>query len=682
MMKKMKSICPLDCPDSCGLEVTVADGRVVSITGDKDHPYTNGFICRKMRRYPERLYGAERVLYPMVRTGRKGTGDFKRIGWDEALGIAAEKLLEIKNRYGGDTILPYSYAGNMGAVNRFAGYPLFHKLGTLQLDQTICSAAAGAGWKKQCGTMPGCPPENAADSKLIVAWGINIKVSNVHFWQYVRKAQKNGAALLVIDPYRNETAKSADHYVQVRPGGDSCLALGILKVLTEKDLLDIPFIEKHTTGFVELKGYLQATELSILSAECGVSEQQIVALADLLSQTPSTFFRIGIGLSRNSGGGMSVRVITALAAGLGLFSGGKGKGVLLSSGAFRGDVALLSYPSLQESETATVNMIHLGHALKTLQPALRALVVYNANPLSVAPDGSVVRDGFLREDIFTIVHEQVMTPTAKCADLLLPATTFLENLDIYTAYGHFYGGVAKPVIGAVGEAKSNFDFFQALAQKMGFDDPPFQETCEQRLEKYLLSMGEIPDEMDINEIMGGKLVHSTRAYPDGDVAEKSGEKYRFAVTDSPGEVQVPSIPGGGEFKDPDLQSRFPLKLITPPHLDLLNSTFGELYRNTIGELLVNPEDAQFYGISEGDCVEIYNNRGTTFRKVKVTDDTAHGVVVAEGLYWQVESDEIQGGLLAGINDLTSQKMTDIGGGATFHECLVAIRRAPIDLTDL
>jgi anaerobic selenocysteine-containing dehydrogenase len=661
---------------------TVIDGKVSALQGDKEHPYTNGFICRKMRRYPERLNSSGRILYPQLRVGKKGEGQFRRIEWDQALDILATRLEKIRQQYGSESILPYSYAGNMGAVNRFAGYPLFHKLGTSRLDQTICSAAAGAGWEKQCENVPGCPPENAADAELIVAWGINIKVTNVHFWQYVAAARKSGGKLLVIDPYRNQTGKSADNYLQVKPGGDSALALGVMKSLIERGLVDHDFIASKTQGFEQQAAYLQSREWDDFIQASGVSKNEIIELATLLAGAPRTFFRIGIGLSRNSRGGMAVRAISSLAACLGLFNGGKGRGVLLTSGAFKGDRAKLTYPSLAEEPADTqaraVNMIQLGHALTSLVPSVKALIVYNSNPASVNPDGSMVRLGLAREDLFTVVHEQVLTPTAKYADLLLPATTFLENLDIYTGYGHFYLGVAKPVIEPMGETWSNFKLFQELALKMGFDDPPFHQSCEERIVDYLEGMQGLPDNCDLQEVMSGKLIHSTNSFNDGRVLRVSAEGksiFRFIAPVSDHHPTIACLTPAGEFADPDLQSRFQFQLITPPHPDLLNSTFGEMYPDEYGTVLVHPEDAAACAISDGDEVILQNGRGRTIRLARLTTDTRKGVLVAEGIFWSVKSqDQNQKDVSGGINDLTSQKLTDMGRGATFHESLVSLSR--------
>ncbi|MGL1930901.1 MAG: molybdopterin-dependent oxidoreductase [Desulfotalea sp.] len=668
---KEKTICPLDCPDTCGIIASIENGKIVSLTGDKEHPYTNGFICRKMRAYPDRYYSSERILYPQVRVGKKGEGKFRQVSWDEALELCAKHLLKVKEEFGGEAILPYSYAGNMGAVNRFAGFPLFNKLGASKLEQTICSAASGAGWKKQCGDLPGCPPENAADAQLIIVWGINVKVSNVHFWQYITTAKKNGARIVVIDPYRNQTAKSADDYIQVKVGGDSALALGILKILLESNSLDHDFIKDYTTGFADLKSYVGKRELSDFAIDSGVSETSIRTLAELMANNPKTFIRIGIGISRNSRGSMSIRAITSLSAALGLFAGGTGRGVLLCTSAFKGDSEILTRDSLRSQPARSINMIHLGYALTGLEKPVKALIVYNSNPATVNPDGSSVRFGLEREDLFTIVHEQVMTPTAKYADILLPATTFLENMDVYTGYGHFYMGVARPVIKPAGETKSNFDFFQALALQCGFDDDAFHETCEGRIEDYLSSMDGIPKNISVNEIMNGRLVHSNKSRSAGDVISGSESKFRFSVIDGSPDPVTACILEGGESVNPDLRARFPLQLITPPHPNLLNSTFGDKYEGEFGSVLIHPEDATRFNVKNGALVILANNRGRSKRVAQVSDDTQLGVLVAEGLFWTVEGNnsEIETG---GINDLTSQKITDMGSGATFHESLVTI----------
>ncbi len=660
-----KSICPLDCPDSCGLVATIVDGRVVSLVGDGDHPVTNGFICRKMRRYPERCYSPQRVMYPAVRVGAKGKGEFRRIDWDEALEIMAVKLAEIRREYGSEAILPYSYAGNMGAVNRFAGYPFFNRLGTSRLDQTICSAAAGVGWRYHCGDLPGTPPENSRDADLVVVWGMNVKVTNIHFWQYVAAAGKRGGRLLVVDPYNNVTARSADIYQPVKAGGDSGLALGIIKAVISLDLVDHNFIQNHTDGFGMLAAYLRNTDWGRFEKISGVTRPRMEELARLFAASAKTFIRIGIGMTRNSRGAMAVRAITSLGASLGLFSGGPGRGVFLTSGAFKGDKQKLTYPDLSCQKRRLVNMVQLGHALTALKPEIKALFVYNSNPLTVNPDATMVKKGLGRDDLFTVVHEQVMTPTARYADLLLPATTFLENTDVYTSYGHFYMGIARPVIEPVGEGWSNFDLFQKLARKMGFNEAPFLQSCEERIEDYLQNIEGMPDGIDIQQIMNGKLVRSALCVEDGRMFVCHGGKFRFAATGGAVDIQAPTLIPAGEYDNPDLRSRFPFRLITPPHIDLLNSTFGERFFGKFGEVIIHPEDAAVYGINDGSMVVLENFRGRVVRRARISSDTQRGLLVAEGLFWG-------DGDGSGINNITSQNITDMGRGGVFHESLVSL----------
>jgi anaerobic selenocysteine-containing dehydrogenase len=661
-----RTTCPLDCPDSCGMIASVVSGKVAALNGDKEHPYTRGVICKKMRTYHERLYSDKRILYPLQRTGKKGAAEFKKISWEQAYDILARKITQIQEEHGGEAILPFVYAGNMGAVNRFAGYPLFNKLGASQLEETICSAASGSGWKSQCGDIPGSPPETAEDAELIIIWGSNTKVTNMHFWPYAAAARKKGGRVLVIDPYRNITAQSADIYLQAAPGGDSALALGALKALLEKDQVNRDFIENSSVGFEILENYLNKTPWHLFVEQSGLGKERIEEFADLLQKYSKTFIRIGVGMTRNSRAGMGIRSITSLAAALGLFDGKKGRGVLLSSSAFSGDNDTLTWPSLSEKKRRTFNMVQLGNCLSSAESSVKMLFVYNANPLSVTPDSSLVRQALEKEDLFTVVHEQVMTPTAKYADLVLPAATFLENKDIYTAYGHFYMSAAEPAVSPLGETKSNFDFFQGLAAKLGYDDPPFLQTLEERMEEYFKSMKGVPEDISFKDLVLGQAVLSTRCLKGQPFFSKDKSLFSFTCKKDPSIPEIPSLTTVGEFEDADYLARFPFKLITPPHMDLLNSTFGDRYEGDLGEVLIHPEDAQKHSIEDSKIITIVNNRGWTKRVARVTDDTQKGLLVAEGIFWQ--SDEHP----SGINDLTSQKLTDMGCGGTFHESRVSI----------
>ena len=395
-------------------------------------------------------------------------------------------------------------------------------------------------------------------------------------------------------------------------------------------------------------------------------------LAGLLSTTPKTFIRIGVGLSRNSRGGMAVRAIGSLAAACGFFNGGPGQGVLLFSGAFSGDSSRLTHPELGGQDARLVNMIHLGAALTSLEPPVKALLVYNSNPLSVAPDSSMVRKGLSREDLFTVVHEQLLTPTARYADLVLPATTFLENRDLYMAYGHFYLGIAEPVIEPLGEAVSNFDFFQKLAQKLGYADEIFQQSLDQRLQGYFSTIGGLPEGFTYADYRPGDYIRSVNGLRSGSPFDGRTRVFRFLNREDPAIVAHPVLGPAAEFDNPDLRARFPLLLITPPNDKLLNSTFGERYQDDGGSVLIHPDDAAARGIGDGDYVSVYNGRGRVRRRAAVSADTQPGLIVAEGIYWPVDR------AAGGVNDLTSQQCSDIGGGAVFHESRVGVEPAGRD----
>lgn len=664
----VETVCPLDCPDSCGMLATVENGKVVSLKGDPVHPMTRGFICRKMKSYPEKVYSSKRIMTPLLRDGEKGSGQFKSISWDDAWTLLTDRLQDVLEEFGGEAVLPFCYAGNMGKVNRNAGFPFFHKIGATRIKQTICSAAAVAGWKKQCGSTSGSPSEKVLDSELIVCWGINAKVTNVHFWKMAVQARKKGAKLLVIDPYKNITGASADHYFAVKPGGDSALALGVIKYLLEKQLIDAEHLKAEGEGFDILQSYLDETSWSQLCEQSGLKFEELEKLALLFKEYPKTFIRIGVGLTRNSKGGAAIRSIASLGMSLGLFSGEKGKGILCFAGAYKGGDEKLVHESLLTTEPRTINMIQLGQALTAMTPPVKMLMVYNANPLSVAPDSGIVQKGLLRDDLFTMVLDHTMTPTARYADLVLPATTFLENRDVYTGYGHFCLKVADRVIEPVGEAVSNFDFFQTLARKMGYDDPEFVETEEDRIRSFLEGVQGVPKEFSVEDCVNGQLVESIHKTMDQDLLKISDNRFVFAERKKDNDI-YPYSGEAEEFDNPDLISRFPLKMITPPHPDLLNSTFGERYENSIQEVLIHPEDARRYGIEDGKMVSLVNHRGEVKRRAVVTVDTQAGLVVAEGLFWPDQFSN-------GVNQLTSQKLSDIGGGSLFHEARVAVQACP------
>jgi len=665
MTETRKTICPLDCPDSCGIIATIENKKITRLQGDPDHPFTRGFLCRKMRYYNDRIHSDQRILYPQIRTGKKGAGQFKRISWEEAWNLMVSELKQIQATYGGEALLPYSYAGNMGHISRWSGEPFFHRFGASRLKRTVCSTAASAAWKAHCGHRAGSPPEEAGESSLIIAWGINVKTTNIHFWPHIQQCRKKGGQLVVVDPYRNNTGNAADLYLPVKPGGDAALALGVIKQILENGLENRDTINGKTVGFEKLETYVRNLSWEVVESQSGIQKARIRAFAELLVNNPRTFIRIGMGMTRNTTGAMSVRAVLSLAAVLGLFDGKKGQGVLASSRAFFGNSETLVHSSLAKKQTREINMVQLGKALTRLKPAVHGLFVFNSNPLSIAPDASQVRKGLEREDLFTVVHEQVMTPTARYADLLLPATTSFENDDVYTAYGHFYMGITHPVIPPVGESINNFELFQELAIRMGYTDPPFSQSIHDRIGNFVKGLAGIDPSLDLSTIQDGKWIKSIHSDTTHAINQKT---FHFESPDvEPGTPGFACLRPLLEFDDPDLVSRFPLKLITPPALHLLNSTFGECYLHKTGLLLIHPQDAAKYQIASGQLVQISNYRGTTIREARVTDGTQPGLVVAEGIYWE---NEVTG--QTGINDLTSQKTTDMGEGSTFHESRVTL----------
>ncbi len=670
-MPKKKTICPLDCPDACGIVATMENDVITRLDGDPDHPFTAGFLCKKVRTYHERVQSTERVLFPQKRVGKKGEGKFQRISWDEAWTILVDRLTDIKERHGSEALLPYSYAGNMGKVNFFAGHPFFHRYGACQLNRTICSVAAKTGWNLHYGSHPQSPPEKAIDSDLIIAWGINAKVTNIHFMPMIVKARRRGARFIVIDPYENVTAEAADQHYRVKPGGDAALALGILKHLTKRQRIDNNFIEKYSEGFADLAAYLAGTSLNTFATASGLTTESMIGLADLIADNPKTFIRVGVGLSRNTQGAMATRAIACLSAAVGLFDGKHGAGALLSSTSFSLDSRVFGFTSLIKKPARTINMVKLGEALTEVSPPVKGLFVYSSNPLSVAPDSSKVRQGLEREDLFTVVHEQFQTGTTKYADLLLPASTSFENDDIYIGYGHYYMGRTEPVFEPKGESMSNFELFQTLALRMGYTDPVFHQDVESRIQSYLPAISGLADSFIKHGLPAGEAIRSDHYDLGGNFTQFKDKLFKFTLPDNDtAEASHPRLIECHELDDPILSNKYPFALITPPNAELLNSTFGERYPNKLGKVLIHHEDAVAANINDSDQVEIFNDRGFNRRVAEVTDKTQPGLLVAEGIYWQSSASQ-----QTGVNDLTSQAITDAGEGGTFHESRVAIRKA-------
>src|ERR1700733_5629101 len=486
------SVCALDCPDTCSLLINVEDGKGSHLRGNPAHPVTRGFLCGKVARYLDREYSPDRLLYPQKRTGAKGEGKFHRISWDEALDSIADRLLKISGDFGPEAILPYSYAGTMGLLNgggmdrRF-----FHRLGASRLDRTICSAAGGAGLAATLGHKYGTEPEQFRHSKLIIAWGANVLATNVHLWPFIVEARRNGARFYTIDPVRNRTGKLADKHFAIYPGSDLALALGLMHVIIGENLHDAEYVANYTDGFDALVQRAREYPPDRVEQLTGIAREDVVSLAREYATTRPAVIRLNYGIQRSERGGAATRAVAALPALVGSWREVGGGLQLSTSQAFRLNKAGLEMPELQRRsplgrEARIVNMSELGKALTQLEdPPVGAMVVYNSNPASIAPNQNLVLTGMRREDLFTVVLEQFQNDTADHADILLPSTTFLEHTDLYLAYGHYHLQLARPALPAPGETKSNVEVFRLLAQRMHFDEPFFADSEDDMIRALL-----------------------------------------------------------------------------------------------------------------------------------------------------------------------------------------------------
>ena len=679
MIEFKRSVCPHDCPDTCGLLVGVEDGRVVSVKGDSEHPFTRGAICVKVNHYPERVYSSLRVLHPLKRVGAKGEGKFERITWDQALDEITNKYRQIISESGGEAILPYSYAGTMGVVQFHAGHPFFHKLGASTLLRTICSAAAEAGFTASMGNIPTTDIETTVDSDLIIIWGSNTLVSNMHAWPFFMQARKNGASIVVIDPYKNRTAKEADRHLKLKPGTDAALALGMMHVIIKEDLIDKEFIGRHTIGFEQLAERVDDYPPSQVENITGVPAAEIEWLAREYARARAPYIRTGWGPSRQLKGGMAMRTI-ALLPGLVGATHKRGGGITRStSAAFAFNMSSVLREDLAPAGVRSINMVQLGQALTEVHdPPVKALHVYHSNPAVVAPDSARVLAGLEREDLFVVVHEHLMTETAMYADIVLPSTTSLESTDLYRSYGHYYLQMARPVIEPAGETRSTLAIFNDLAARFAFTDDCFSETEEDRIRNLLASGSPYLASITLDNLKEGRPI---RLNVPEDISSNgfgtSSGKIEF-YSRSMADQGLDPLPDGETSIDGDGEGRFHLQLITPPRHQFLNSTFNEIdyLRKQAGvpTIMIHPEDAAARSVEEKMRVRVFNDRGECHIFARLTEDTSPGVTVIEGLYWPRFMPDNRG-----VNQLTSQHLTDMGQSCAFHCNLVEVEPSLEDL---
>lgn len=672
MVELKRSVCPHDCPDTCGLLVGVKDGRVVSVKGDPDHPFTRGAICVKVGHYPERIYSSLRVLHPLKRTGPKGKGEFQRISWDQALDEITDRYRDIISNFGAEAILPYSYAGTMGMVQFHGGHPFFHKLGASKLDRTICSASVEAGFEASMGATPTTDIESTVDSDLIILWGSNTLSTNMHAWPFFLEARQRGGSIVTIDPYRNRTAKQADKHLQLRPGTDAALALGMMHVLVGEDRVDHAFVSEQTLGFDRLRKRLEEYPPSRVEEITGVAASELIQLARDYGSARAPYIRMGWGPSRQLRGGMAARTIALLPALVGA-THKQGGGITRSTApAFALKKEVVLREDLAPSAVRTINMVQLGQALTALdKPPVKGLHVYHSNPAVVAPDSQRVIAGLERDDLFTVVHEHLLSETARYADLVLPATTSLESTDIYRSYGHYYLQMARPVIAPMGETRSTLAIFQELARRFSFTDNCFSRDEEETIRDLLETDSPYFEGVTFKNLAKGKPVRLNvprQIFSEG-FGTPSG-KVEF-YSEAMAEQGLDPLPDGRPSVDEEGQGRFRLQMITPPRHQFLNSSFSEIdyLRNQAGKptIMIHPRDAAERDIEDEGLVRVYNARGECSLYAQLTKDTSPGVTVVEGLYWPRFMPGNRG-----INQLTSQRLTDMGRGCAFHCNLVEV----------
>jgi len=667
MKKVVHAACPHDCPDACGVLITVEEGRATRIQGDPAHPVTRGFLCAKVAKYLDRVYSPDRVLYPMRRVQPKGsvagegaraTQAFERISWDEALDEIASRFRAIVSEFGSESILPYSYGGTLGALNGASmDRRFFHRLGASQLARNICSEAGEEGLKSVIGNKLGTEPEQFAHSRYVIAWASNIHGNNVHLWPFISDARRNGAKLVVIDPYRTRTAACADWYLPINPGTDGALALGMMRVIINEDLHDADYVARYTVGFDQLRAKVQEYSPERVEKWTGIAAPDIVRLAREYATRRPALIRLNYGVQRSEGGGMATRAITMLPCITGSWKEIGGGLQLTTSGAYGLKRTALERADLMEKvlgrPARTINMVELGQALNALHdPPVKALFVYNSNPAAVCPNHNEVIRGLQRPDLFTVVHEQFFTDTTDYADILLPATTFFEHKDLQTAYGHYYLQISDPAIEPLGECRSNVEVFRTLADRMGFTDDCFRESVDQLIDAALNSGNPRLQGIDRDRLQreghvrlnfgkqfsaSGFQFSAFLPFAEGNFGTASGkaELYSEELKERGLDPVVAFIPPS-ESRHGSQARAFPLELLARKADNFLNTSFCNLTAvqnmEEVGLLEMNAADARSRGIADGDAVRVFNRRGDIVLKARVDGAVQAGVVSAK-LHW-------------------------------------------------
>jgi anaerobic selenocysteine-containing dehydrogenase len=695
--------CPHDCPDTCAMIYEVEDGRLIEVRGNKEHPMTRGGLCVKLKDYHDHHYNPDRVLYPLRRLGPKGSRQFARISWDEAIAETTARFKEIIAKYGSQAIMPYSYLGNEGLVQGLtAGDAFFNRLGSTVNEKTFCASGSSTAWLLTVGPTGGVDPESFVHSRYIVIWACNSISTNLHHWPFILEAQKRGAKIVVIDSYRSRTAKQADWHIMPKPGTDGALAMGIIAALIENGHVDRDWVEKHTVGFPELAERASEFTPDYVEKVTGVPAQDIATLAREFATIQPSVIRMGVALERHAGGGQTIRAVCAIPALAGSWRHVGGGLLQMPLWEFPVDWARVSRPDFIRPGTRVVNNLQLGRALTgdmKLDPPIMGLYIYNTNPVSQAPETNAIVRGLSREDLFFVTAEHFVTDTAAYADIVLPATMAGEHDDMMFSWGHFYLTINEKAIEPCGEAKSNAEIFRLLAAAMGFDDPQFKMSDMELAEHYV--------QWDAPQMAGIGMDHFRRhgyfhlavGTPDDRLPHASGNfptpsgKVEFLVKDAKNFVAPPfrmmyeamqsgedvdPLPGyvpprESVATNPKLAERYPLNVISPKSHGFLNSCYANEPHKIKGQgeqfVMISPKDAEMRSIRDGDPVRVFNDRGDFEGLARVTDDVRDGVIVATLGYWRSlnRSD-------GSVNSISSAEFCGLGRAPTFSDNLVQVVR--------
>jgi anaerobic selenocysteine-containing dehydrogenase len=659
----LDSVCPLDCPDTCSLSVTVDGGRITKVDGSHRNPLTAGFICAKVRRYPERVYSPLRIQTALRRTGAKGEGRFAPITWEEALETIAGRFKHIISEDGPEAILPYHYGGSNGVFGEGASDArFFNRLGASELLRTLCAAPTGTAYRAMYGTMGGVPPEDYRLARAIILWGVNPAATSIHLVPQVNAARRAGAFVAVIDPRRTPLARSASLHLQPLPGTDVVLALGMINELIRHGYAARAFIAAHVTGFETLANAAAEYPLPRAAAICDLRERDIAALVEAYAAATPAVLRCGWGVERNRNGGNAVRAILALPAIAGKF-GVRGGGMTMSLGnSFPLNTAALRRPDLRTKASRQINMTQLGRALTEPQtPPIRALFVYNANPVAMTPDQNLILRGLARPDLFTVVHDQVLTDTARFADIVLPATTVFEQTELHKSYGHYFLQHSAPVIPPVGESLSNPELFARLARAMGWDDPGLSAGTDELLTAAVADAGARFGESAAADLRRTKL--TALRFKGGTQLIQLGSDF---PTTASGKIELCPEALGPIVYTPAPPSRYPLTLLSPATDKTINSIFGE-FNLPIARLHLHPRDAAARGIADGAVVRVYNDRGEVLVHASVSDDVRPGVVILPKGLWRAAT--LNGSTATA---LAPDHLSDLGAGACYNDARVEV----------